>query len=495
MNYRLSKSRVLEYLQCPKRLYLSIHHPELKEESADMQARFNVGHQIGEIAQQMYPDGIMIGDERNDLSAALEQTQQVLRDYPDKPIFEATFQYDGLLIRADLLIPDYAGYRMVEVKSSTSVKDYYLPDCAIQSFVTGCAGTRLSRVTLMNVNSSFVYEQVDNYQGLLKETDITESIHPLKENVWLWVRDSRKVLESSMPDIEIGPQCSSPFECPFYDHCSAGQPEYPVTLLPGNIGSRGTVGMLKSKGYHDLKLVPEGVIQNPILEKIRRVTASGIAELDYSVEKAMGCLSYPRYYLDFETIQFAVPIWLGTRPFQQLPFQWSCHIEAEDDSLGHVEFLDLSGEPPMRGFAESLIAALGKEGPILVYNQGFEKGRMRELADRFPDLAPQLVGLIDRVYDLFPTTRQHYYHPAMKGSWSIKSVLPTIAPDLDYKQLGEVQHGGDAQAAFIEAIAPETTYGRREEIRQALLEYCKLDTLAMVRLTRFFREKAGQEQS
>lgn len=490
MNYRLSKSRVLEYLQCPKRLYLSVHHPELKEESADMQARFNVGHQIGEIAQQMYPDGIMIGDERNDLSAALEQTQQVLRDHPDKPIFEATFQYDGLLIRADLLIPDYAGYRMVEVKSSTSVKDYYLPDCAIQSFVTGCAGTRLSRITLMNVNSSFVYEQAGNYQGLLKETDITESIQPLKENVWLWVRDSRKLLESSMPDIEIGPQCSSPFECPFYDHCSAGQPEYPVTLLPGNIGSRGTVDMLKTKGYHDLKLVPEGVIKNPVLEKIRRVTASGIAELDYSVEKEMGCLTYPRYYLDFETIQFAVPIWLHTRPFQQLPFQWSCHIEAEDDSLGHAEFLDLSGEPPMRSFAESLIAALGKEGPILVYNQGFEKGRMRELADHFPDLAPQLVGLIDRVYDLFPTTRQHYYHPAMKGSWSIKSVLPTIAPDLDYKQLGEVQHGGDAQAAFIEAIAPETTSERREEIRQALLEYCKLDTLAMVRLTRFFREKA-----
>jgi len=491
VKYRLSKSKVTEYLQCPKRLYLSIHHPELREESADMQARFNVGHQIGDIARQLYPDGIMIGDENNDLRAALEQTKQVLRDNPGKPIFEATFQYGGMLIRADLLIPDGANYRMVEVKSSTSVKDYYLPDCAMQSWVSENAGTQLSSVTLMNVDSSFVYKHVGDYKGLLKETDITESIQPFKQNVPMWIEDCQQLLSGSLPEIEIGPQCSSPFECPFYGHCSAGQPEYPVTLLPGNMGKRGTSDMLRAMGYHDLKLVPEGVIESPPLEQIRRVTASGIAELDESVQEVMASLPYPRYYLDFETIQFTAPIWLETRPFQQLPFQWSCHIESSDGSLDHVEFLDLSGDQPMYRFSESLIKAMGGDGPILVYNQSFEKSRIREMAEMFPEFANSLIALNDRIVDLLPIAKQYYYHPAMKGSWSIKAVLPTIAPELDYADLEDVQDGGMAQAAYLEAIAPTTSPERKEVLRKALLKYCERDTFAMVMLARFFEGKKG----
>lgn len=493
MNYRLSKSKVIEYLQCPKRLYLSIHHPELKEESSDLQARFDVGHQVGELARQLFPDGIMIGDEiNNDLRAALEQTKQVLRDYPSRPIFEATFQHGGMLIRADLLIPYEASYRMVEVKSSTSVKDYHLPDCAMQSWVTENAGIPLSRVSLMHVDNSFVYEQMGNYQGLLKETDITEAIQPFKQNVPIWIEDAQHLLAGSIPEIEIGPQCSSPFECPYYGHCSTGQPEYPVIMLPGNMGRRGTADMLKARGYQDLTLVPVGVIDSPPLERIRRITASRVAELDESVRKVMAALPYPRYYLDFETIQFAVPVWMATRPFQQLPFQWSCHIESADGSLDHIEFLDLSGNPPMREFAESLIKAVGDDGPILVYNQGFEKTRIREMAEMFPDFADSLAAINDRIVDLHPIAKQYYYHPDMKGSWSIKAVLPTIAPDLDYSDLEEVQDGGMAQTAYLEAIAPATTSERRELLRKALLKYCQRDTMAMVVLAQFF---AGKERN
>lgn len=485
VRYKLSKSRIAEYLQCPKRLYLSVHFPELKQESAGMQARFNAGHEVGRIAQQLYPDGVMIGDERNDLRAALAQTRDVLRDHPDKPVFEATFQHGDMLIRADVLIPDGDAYRMVEVKSSTSVKDYYLPDCAMQSWVAENAGIRLGRIALMNVNSDFVYEQAGNYRGLLKETDISDAVQPFKREVPGWIASSQSVLAGEVPGVEVGAHCNSPFECPFYGHCSAGLPEYPVDLLPKN-KARGTVDSLKAGGYEDLREVPAGVIAHSLLEKIRRVTVRGEAELDEAARSAMAILPYPRYYLDFETIQFTVPVWLGTSPFQQLPFQWSCHVEHADGELRHSEFLGLSGEPPMRAFAESLIHAMGNDGPVLVYNQGFEKGRMRELAQMFPDLAPSLLHIIERVVDLLPLAREHYYHPAMKGSWSIKAVLPCIAPDLDYGNLDEVQHGGAAQAAFMEAIAPETSSERREKLRQSLLEYCKLDTYAMVRLARFF---------
>lgn len=453
-----------------------------------MRARFAAGHQVGLLAQQLYPEGIMIGDERNDLRAALAQTREVLREYPNKPLFEATFQYGDMLIRADVLIPDEDAYRMVEVKSSTSVKDYYLPDCAMQSWVAEGAGIRLGRIALMNVNSSFVYERFGDYRGLLKETDITDAVQPFKREVPGWIAQGQNVLAGKVPDVNVGPHCNTPFECPFYAHCSVGLPEYPVDLLPKN-KARGKVDVLKASGYADLREVPAGVIENSLLEKIRRVTASGAAELDEAARSTMAALPYPRYYLDFETIQFTVPIWLGTSPSQQLPFQWSCHVEDSDGELRQAEFLDLSGEPPMRAFAESLIHAMGNDGPVLVYNQGFEKGRMRELAQMFPDLAPSLLHIIDRVVDLLPLAREHYYHPAMKGSWSIKAVLPTIASDLDYRNLDEVQHGGAAQAAFLEAIAPGTVNERREKLRHCLLEYCKLDTHAMVRLARFFEGK------
>ncbi len=507
-----------------------------------MEARFAVGHQVGQLARRLYPDGILIGDEKNDLRAALEQTNQVLRDFPNKPIFEATFQHAGILIRSDLLIPANGGYRVVEVKSSTSVKDYHLPDCAIQSWVIEHNRVKLSQVSLMRIDNQFVYKYACDYQGLLVEDDVTTSVQTLMPEVPEWLSECQKTLAGKVPEVEIGPQCSKPFACPYYAHCSVGQPEFPVTLLPGNMGKRGMAEQLKKAGYSDLMNVPEGVIDSPPLEKIRRITVSGKAELDSAVRDEMKKLPYPRYYLDFETIQYSVPVWLCTRPFQQIPFQWSCHIEQKDGQLDHHEFLDLTGDFPVLPFCEQMVSALGNDGPILVYNQSFEKSRIQEMADMFSEVAHQMKGLVkqekfvsgfdkqtqaklclslleplgdggriqnmdqshllqvaqqfsdmaiklvainERIVDLLPLTRQYYYHPAMKGSWSIKSVLPTIAPDLDYANLDEVKDGGLAQSAYLEAISPDTELERKVELRNALLKYCERDTIAMVRLARF----------
>jgi hypothetical protein len=176
----------------------------------------------------------------------------------------------------------------------------------------------------------------------------------------------------------------------------------------------------------------------------------------------------------------------NTSPFfPHVPFQWSCHIEYAPGQLRHEMFLDVSGEDPRRGCAESLIKALANEGPVLVYSAQFEKGRIAELAQRFPDLAPALLSINDRIVDLLPMARQHYYHPAMKGSWSIKAVLPTIAPDLRYDEL-EVGDGGDAQNAYSEIVNHKTTKERKHQLTEGLREYCALDTLAMVRLAWFF---------
>jgi hypothetical protein len=291
-----------------------------------------------------------------------------------------------------------------------------------------------------------------------------------------------------MPNIAVGEHCRFPHNCPFIGHCSPPQPEYPITML--HHGGR-IVQELIAEGINDVRAIPEGRLKKPIHRRIRRVTLSGRYELDDLAGEVLLLLPYPRFYLDFETVQFVVPEWAGTRPYNQLPFQWSCHVEEEDGNLRHADFLDTSGEPPMRRFAVSLVDALGDDGPILVYNMSFEKGRVHELAGTFPDLAKRLHAIAGRMVDLLPIAQEHYYHPAMKGSWSIKAVLPTIAPELNYQGLAEVQDGTMAQSAYLEAISSNTETGRRDKLTQALREYCKLDTLAMVKIAHFFEGKTS----
>jgi hypothetical protein len=261
-----------------------------------------------------------------------------------------------------------------------------------------------------------------------------------------------------------------------------------VTLLPwgGRIAAE-----LLAEGHEDLREVPEGRLTKPIHQKVWRITLSGQAEVDPAAAEAIRAYPYPRYYLDFETIAFAVPIWEGTRPYQQIPFQWSCHIERQDGSLEHREFLDTSGEPPARRVAESLLETVGTSGPIFAYGS-FEGSRLGDLSQMLPDLAPKISKVRARVVDLLPLTRQAYYHPDMMGSWSIKSVLPTIAPELDYGDL-EVQAGDMAQQAYLEAIDPSTSPARGETIRANLLEYCGRDTQGLVSIVRFFNSAGGTQ--
>lgn len=477
----LSKSKIISGIQCMKRLYLEVHHPELLEVTGAAERLFSIGHDVGEIAQRMIPGGKLIESQDN-LSLAIEETRLMLESSPKTPLFEATFTHGGVLVRADILTKTRKGFRLIEVKAATSVKDYYLTDAAIQTWVIENAGYSLDKVEIGHVNNQFVYPGKGNYDGLLVFEDIKDAVGEIKGNVPKWLRDFRKMLGGDMPDIEVGPQCTSPFDCPFTGYCNTDETEYPVSCLP-----RGgaIVQELLNEGIVDIRDIPVGRLANGLHEKVRRATVSGKAFLDKQFGELLRGLPYPRYYLDFETIQFAVPIWEGTRPYQQLPFQWSCHIENKREGLTHAEFLDITGKAPMRKFATSLIATLGNNGPIVVYSS-FEKSRINEIALMFPNLAPKLGRIVDRIVDLLPLVKQYYYHPAMKGSWSIKKVLPTVTPDFDYNSLTEVQDGTGAQTAYLEAASPETSVKRREQLNKRMLEYCKMDSLAMVKAARFF---------
>ncbi len=477
----LSKSRLLAWRQCPKRLWLQINNPELAVYDNAQSARLSAGTHVGEVAQDLWPSGVLIDAE--DLTQAIADTASAM--HASAPIFEATFQHNGVLIRADLLLPEEAGYRLAEVKSSTSVKDYHLADAAIQAWVSRQAGIKLSSVEVAHIDNSFVYPGDNQYQGLLKHVDVSSEIASLETEVPVWVAGARATLAGACPDCKPGDKCHDPFDCPFLAHCvppDENAPEYPVEILPRGAS---IASQLREEGYTDLREVPFDRISNPNHLRVWQASQTGQAELLPGAAAEINALDYPRYYIDFETIQFAVPIWAGTRPYMQIPFQWSCHTEAADGTMKHAEYLADGAGDPRRAFAESLLASVGTSGPVIVYNAGFERTRLNELAIAFPDLAKALEAVVIRMFDLLPVARTNYYHPGMLGSWSIKAVLPTIAPDLAYDNL-EVGDGGMAQEAFLEILHPDTAQDRKHQLRSALLAYCERDTLAMVRISHHF---------
>lgn len=433
-------------------------------------------------------------DNSEELLKRLTRTNALLsKSYP---VFEAGFMANGALAFADVLLPTSTEgephWRMVEVKSSTSVKDYHQDDIAIQSYIVRNAGVALSSVALARIDSDWIYPGDEDYNGLLVEEDLTEKAFGRTEEVEGWVTEAHSVVvEINEPPIRTGPHCSAPFECGFVSYCKGQepQPKYPATWLP-RVQSQALRALIHEGGVCELGDVPDHMLNERQL-RVKTHTLTGATYFD-----AMGAAAdlaphgFPAYFMDFETINFAVPIWKGTRPYQQVPFQFSVHKLSKTGKLDHEAFLDLSGSNPSKSFAEAIINSCGEIGPIYSYNASFEATRLKDLAEWFPNLSKQLISIVVRLVDLLTVAQRRYYNPSQEGSWSIKAILPAIAPDLNYQQLDGVQDGGAAMNAYLEAIEPNTVTQRREEISQQLLDYCKLDTFAMVRIWQKF---AGRE--
>lgn len=435
------------------------------------------------------PHGALV--QEASLRDALIETRRLLNDSSNTTLFEATFEHTGALVRADILQCDPSGTHLIEVKSATTLKEYYYADCTIQAWVIERAGLPLNSVQLAHIDNDFVYPGDGDYRGLFKRVDLSSFVFDIARSDSNWIphliRQYQAILAADEPEVEMGDHCHDPFECPFQGYCTPPQPEYPVSILPraGKV-----VEQLQDEGIGDLRDIPDGRLTNPIHERIRRATLKGEPEIVPGVPEQLIGLPYPRFYLDFETIQFAVPIWRGTRPYQQLPFQYSCHIEDYHGVVRHAEFLDTSGEPPMRPLVEHLLVTLGETGPVFMYSP-FERRVLKEMATLYTDLQPRLNSVIERLVDLLPIVREHYYHPAMKGSWSIKSVLPTIAPDLSYDTLGAVRDGSAAQLAYLNLITKDAAMmeeGSHARFIADMKEYCKRDTLGMVRLASFLMQ-------
>jgi len=476
----LSKSRLTALAQCPKRLWLQVHRPEVAAIDPSRETRFAVGHEIGALACSLIPEGIMI-DAEPDLGAALERTTELIENGVRQPLFEATFAHDGVLVRVDVMEPvDDGSWHVAEVKSSTSRKDYHLADLATQLWVMRENGITIESASIRHIDNGFTLLEEGRYEGLLTDTDSLAEAQARESIQSELASQAREILAGIEPTMDVGDHCDSPFSCEFGDYCRQGVPhvEWPIRQLP-NTGKR-LAGDWADKGILELLDLPPESLSNATHRRIHEATRTGVAFHDR--ERALcdtADWAWPRSYLDFETIAFAIPRWVGTRPWQQIPFQFSVHVEEEDGAIEHREFLDLNGTDPRRACAEALISHLPAAGAIITYFSSFERARVKELAENFPDLAGELLAIADRIVDLLPVTRNCWYHRDQRGSWSIKAVLPTIGGASAYKDL-VVQDGGAAQLAFLEAIAPSCTPDRLDEIAGDLQRYCALDTEAMI---------------
>jgi predicted RecB family nuclease len=489
---RLSKSKFLAGLQCHKRLYFDVHHPEwASPPDASTQAMLNMGTELGEQARNRFPGGALIGESYRQREAALAHTASVLTDTTVPAIFEGAFLYDGVLVRVDVLerIPDGAdtcsAWRLIEVKSSSRVKSIHLDDLAIQRHVLQGVGLTVAAACLMHVNTHYVYQggPVD-LEALFAIEDVSELVAARGGDLPnQLVPMQQMVLQPEPPAIEPAAHCHTPYECPYWSHCTRDKPSRWIYHLPGK---NEFVGRLVRDGITTIDDIPHGIR----LSNAQRRVKDNVEWISPELDQILRSVRYPVHHLDVETVMLAVPRYPSTRPYQAIPIQWSNHIELESGEVAHQEFLHDAMSEPRQYWTEALIESLGEEGSIVVYS-AYEEAIVRQLAEIFPEFKTAFKGIVKRLWDLLPVIKNHYYHPAFNGSYSIKSVLPAVVPSLGYGDL-VIQDGGQAAAQYYRMIFLETDWVEQAAIREALLRYCERDTLAMVELRRVLGEKARE---
>lgn len=487
---RLSKSKYISGLQCHKRLYLDIYQPYLATPpDAGTQAILDMGTDVGELARRRFHGGRLVAAGYRQTEAALDQTAALMADESVPAIFEAAIMTDGVFVRVDILervrAEDGAmvGWRLIEVKSSTKVKDVHLDDLALQRYVLIGAGLNIVSCHLMRINTAYTYAggEVD-LNGLFAIDELSSIVLERQVTVPDRIAAMRAMLLSPVaPVIDPDRHCFTPYECPFWAHCTSQKPARWIFHLPG---AKQIASQLAEQGVVTIDEIPAGTKLSAVQRKVKE----NVEWVSEKLDAALKTVRFPVHHLDFETVMLAVPRFAGTRPYQALPVQWSNHIESDQGELLHHEFLHAEGTDPRQPLAEALLESLGSKGSICVYSP-YEQSVIEQLAEFLPELRTALKALVKRIWDLHPVVKEHYYHPEFGGSYSLKEVLPALVPSLRYDDLG-IREGGQAASEYYKMVFIETDWIERAKIQEALLAYCKRDTLAMVELRRVLREKA-----
>lgn len=483
----LSKSLFLLGLQCHKALWLVKNRPELMPEpDASLQAIFEAGKDVGKLAQGLFPGGEEIYFNKEGRQKMVDRTSELIKNGA-KTTYEATFRHDNILVMVDILHRGKDGWELYEVKSSTEVKDIHIPDITLQYYVLTGAGLPVSKVSLVHINNQYIRKGKINIDELFIIKDLTAEVKAGIDYIKTEVERMRQALGAECPAIDIGTYCDSPFECGFKSHCWAHIPDNSVFDLK----ERGIDkfeyyrnGIIK---FTDLNLDELNYKQRMQIEA--EITGKKVINRD-SIKEFLNTLRYPLCFLDFETISPAIPMFDNTSPYEKLPFQYSLYcLENETSELKHYEFLAEEGTDQREPLIKGLISLIPDDACVLSYNMTFEKGVLANLADEFPSYRKKLENISKNIVDLMPPFKQRYYYTReMKGSYSLKFVLPALVPELSYN--GLAIRDGDAASIAYNNLLSINDKAERERIRRDLLEYCKRDTLGMVRLLEKLREAA-----
>lgn len=493
---RLSKTRYISGCQCHLKLWYDCFEREL---GADVdvvtQAIFDTGHEVGRLARDRYPGGVLVEADHRHAQEAIVETQALLTDESVPAIFEAAFEHRGVLIRADVLERSTrGGFNLIEVKSGTTVKDVNVRDVAVQTWVLRGAGIDVASAGLLTLSRGYLFNG--------KHLDVNRlfRFHELDDEVaehLPWIGEDVTRLHSILsakkaPEIDPGDHCFEPYDCGYYEFCTRDWEylEHPITDLPRLRSAR--MEQLESQAIEEISDIPDDFRLSKRQDIVRRSVITGNEHVDPHLHAELSLVSYPIRYLDFESFNPAIPRYADTRCYDAIPFQFSLHTEDSEGNVSHREFLQTEEGDPRRPLADALLHAAGDAGTICVYS-GFERRVIKALSRDLPDLSPELDALLERLWDLLKVIERNYYHPDFHGSFSIKQVLPVLVPEMSYEDL-IIGDGREASAAYQSSLDRDDPKERRN-VHQALRQYCGQDTLAMLELRRALTEKAPADLS
>lgn len=475
----LSKSRFVTGCQCHKLLWWKVHEPNAVELQPDkvLQDLFDQGKQVGELARERYPGGVLIDAPHNARAERVAATEAAL-DSAAPAVFEATFIANDTYVAIDVLEKRGSGHHLIEVKSSTSQKDEHIPDVAVQAYIAAASGVEINSAEVMHLNKEFRHPDVGE---LFEHTDVTEAVAVYLPNVPEELARQQEMLEGPLPDVPIGLHCFEPHECPFMKRCWPDSPDHIVNLC--GVGPKRAAAYFQ-RGIQWIRDLPPKERLNFQQKRQLKAMAENRLIVEPTLAKELEPFTSAQRlgFLDFETIMRAVPVWPGMAPWQQAAAQFSYHERQPDGSYTHAEYLAEGPKDARPPLVEAMIKATAQADRVVMYT-AFEKTRIREMQQAVPQLADELAALQAKLLDLHPVMRNCVYHPGFNGSYSLKEILTPLVPELTYDDLvivdGRVASVEIARLLFVAGKIPRREHDR---VRKDLLNYCERDTWAMVKL-------------
>ncbi|OIO13996.1 MAG: hypothetical protein AUJ81_10455 [Helicobacteraceae bacterium CG1_02_36_14] len=487
----LTKSDFLKYTQCYRYLWLYKYRKNLlpKEVDLSLQKLFSEGYEVEPYAYKLFPGGVSAMAE--EIRDQIALTKKLVKGGA-KTIFQPTVSSDKLFCRGDILnFNDQAKkWDVYEIKSALSVKDINIIDLAFQKICYESAGYKINKLHLVYINRDFVRKGEVDPKKLLKIEDLTEEVNNLISRVNLDIKSAYKILNlKEEPQIKILKQCKYPYACAFGEYCQRDWPEHNIYRIAGGLSEK-KLNLLLDQGILEIKDIPEDFLTNRKSIKYHYAVKHNQVYIESNkIRTDLSQLEYPLYFLDYETYGSVIPLFDGYHPYQQIPFQYSLHIqEKPSGKLEHFAYLAKDWVDPVLNLAKELKKLVDKKGNFVAWNADFEKGRNQEMAEHCPQFADFFEDINRRMYDPIQIFRNgHYVHKDFHGSASLKSVLPVLVPELSYKKLN-IQEGGNASESWRKMIDPKTPAKEKKQIYDDLLKYCQLDTLGMVEILKFLQK-------